>query len=504
MTVQSPQAQEILSGLLRGFSGAYWIGLRLPDGHCPDAAASRLFGYRWVAGDAATGFHNWDKFDDSCPSPDSHCVSVSAGENSTWRQAPCHRKLQGFVCQSSFHDPCALIQVDGDARVEYTTPTGFDAAGMATFPQGSLAVKTLPDVKHLDSKYICFSGRWVRAPWICDVWQGGCEHGCVSEQQQQQQRESRCTCPTGRPLLSNNITCAEDPCAGCAHQCEKEGDTYACRCHDGYVAAGDGKGCEDVNECEDDENSCTEESQECMNTDGGFECKCRDGFEEEDGECVNIEICAKCEHMHCEKTSGVYGCSCRPGYKVSERDATKCDIHCAQDECPAICLPDTDKHQCYCAEGYIQDPRDDNTTMCIDIDECENDSQCEHRCVNTFGSYRCLCDEGFEPLDDGHRCEGEDGSGSAPPHHVTTPTSIRPDPVPSYLKAGSILGIAAFMALCAGLLVFLIHYALKRCGRFDLASIRSDVDIFHLQQVTTEKYKKFSFDKQWKNDSQRL
>uniref|UniRef100_UPI003AAA5B14 thrombomodulin-like n=1 Tax=Centroberyx gerrardi TaxID=166262 RepID=UPI003AAA5B14 len=496
LTVQTLQAQEVVLNLLSGLSGRYWIGLQLPDGRCPDNA-SQLFGYRWVTGDGATDFHNWGGFDSGCSSK---CVSVSAEVNSTWWQESCREKLTGFLCQHSLEGPCRRLEVKGGAQVKYTTPMGFDGTDLATFPQGSIAVKKHLDAEYLESKHLCFSGDWTQAPWSCEVMRGGCEHGCVTPNQQ----SDTCTCPTGQALHANNITCAKDPCADCAHQCQQEGDIYVCRCNHGYTLSSDRKGCVDVNEC-DNEDSCTEENQECMNTVGGFECICREGFDEEDGVCVDIEICEKCEHMLCEKSDRVYKCACRSGFTVSDRDPTNCDIHCTQQDCPAQCIPDTDKLQCYCANGYIQDIRNETEVICTDIDECEDERHCDHTCVNTYGSYRCLCDEGFELLGD-HQCvSSEDGSGSTQPYQVSTPAAVHPTAVPSYVKAGSLLGIAVFVAVCAALLYFLVRNALKRCGKMDLASLKgADVDIFHLQQVTTEKYKRFSFDKQWKNDSQRL
>ena len=35
----------------------------------------------------------------------------------------------------------------------------------------------------------------------------------------------------------------------------------------------------DVNECMEDSHSCDEENQICYNTDGGYSCLCKDGFD---------------------------------------------------------------------------------------------------------------------------------------------------------------------------------------------------------------------------------
>ena len=44
-----------------------------------------------------------------------------------------------------------------------------------------------------------------------------------------------------------------------------------------------------------------------------------------------------------------------------------------------------------------------------DIDECETrEKVCQHTCMNTFGSFNCGCKPGFQLLDDGFTCEGNE------------------------------------------------------------------------------------------------
>ena len=43
----------------------------------------------------------------------------------------------------------------------------------------------------------------------------------------------------------------------------------------------------------------------------------------------------------------------------------------------------------------------------IDINECfDNNAGCHHKCVNTLGSYKCMCHKGYKLLPDEHNCEG--------------------------------------------------------------------------------------------------
>ncbi|XP_070705814.1 thrombomodulin-like [Pempheris klunzingeri] len=410
-------------------------------------------------------------------------ISLSMGRKITASWEACNKDLEGFLCQYPSDEPCVGLQAPG-AQVKYTTQWGFEVNDSETFPLGTIAVAGKAGGKYPDSKHVCVFKDWVRAPWNCEVLQGGCEHSCSKT-------SNTCTCPAGQILHSNSITCTKDPCAHCQQECQREGDGYVCKCRKGYKLARDGR-------------SCTGEDKECIQE------ECKDGFCKEDGVCVDVSICAKCEHMRCEKFSGVYECLCRKGFRVSTKDPTKCELDCTERDCPAYCIPnlDNDKkdmNQCFCPDGYIIDIHPNSTVqICTDINECETTS-CEHKCENVFGDYRCLCNEGFV-LHGKDRCvpseEEGDGSGWIPPQ-PPTPAGAHPAAVPPYVKTGSILGITVFMALCGVLLFLLVRNLVKRCGKFELSSFKHpDIDIFYLQQVTTETYKRLSFDKPFKSDSQ--
>ena len=45
-----------------------------------------------------------------------------------------------------------------------------------------------------------------------------------------------------------------------------------------------------------------------------------------------------------------------------------------------------------------------------DVDECESDKGgCQHKCLNTDGSFRCECQEGFKLQTDKKTCEVNNG-----------------------------------------------------------------------------------------------
>lgn len=39
--------------------------------------------------------------------------------------------------------------------------------------------------------------------------------------------------------------------------------------------------------------------------------------------------------------------------------------------------------------------KDDGKT-CVDIDECSTGFPCSQQCINTYGTYKCLCGNGYE------------------------------------------------------------------------------------------------------------
>ncbi|XP_029705861.1 thrombomodulin-like [Takifugu rubripes] len=175
-----------------------------------------------------------------------------------------------------------------------------------------------------ETKYICFSGQWTQAPWNCDVLGGGCEERLLK-------------------------------------------------------LAADGRSCVDFNDCTDPR-QCPGENSRCVNTAGGFQCVCKDGYRYKGGVCVDVNECtsAPCEHM-CDNLPGSYVCSCYPGYKEDPEEPHRCKLHCGEEECLAECDPN-DRYQCFCPEGYILGGEDNRTLSAWTLDECSSfycDQDCE-------------------------------------------------------------------------------------------------------------------------------
>ena len=70
----------------------------------------------------------------------------------------------------------------------------------------------------------------------------------------------------------------------------------------------------------------------------------------------------------------------------------------------ATCVNTDGSMRCVCDDGFEGDGY-----QCTDIDECAQDSRlCEHGvCLNFAGGYRCQCDMGYTTEDKQRRCVGE-------------------------------------------------------------------------------------------------
>ena len=124
-----------------------------------------------------------------------------------------------------------------------------------------------------------------------------------------------------------------------------------------------------MNECLRDNGGCDQDAQ-CINFDGGFRCVCDAGFSGDGYTCQDIDECSEdpslCPNGDCLNFPGSFRCECDMGF-----------MH-----------PDT---------GEDKD--------CVDIDECRipnpatslfgTDCKTNSYCINTHGSYECVCNEGL-------------------------------------------------------------------------------------------------------------
>lgn len=64
--------------------------------------------------------------------------------------------------------------------------------------------------------------------------------------------------------------------------------------------------------------------------------------------------------------------------------------------------------QCVCWPGFRL--KTDGRT-CVDVNECVETFPCSQQCMNTYGSYKCVCADGYKPLEtDTHSCRAVSGT----------------------------------------------------------------------------------------------
>uniref|UniRef100_A0A452HKU1 Latent transforming growth factor beta binding protein 2 n=1 Tax=Gopherus agassizii TaxID=38772 RepID=A0A452HKU1_9SAUR len=224
-----------------------------------------------------------------------------------------------------------------------------------------------------------------------------------------------CLCYPGYTLLASQgtQTCqdlneCEQPSMCQGGQCTNTPGSYHCECARGYIMGHTGQ-CEDIDECADP-STCPR--GRCVNALGSYEClSCAAGYQPMNGRCVDDDECFTvgiCAHGLCINLAGSFRCSCYHGYEVTADEKSCQDINeCAtHNACPmGLCINSEGSFSCAaCGAGYTVS-RDGS--MCEDIDECSSATACPLGiCTNTDGSFACrACDAGYMLSSNRFTCE---------------------------------------------------------------------------------------------------
>lgn len=199
-------------------------------------------------------------------------------------------------------------------------------------------------------------------------------------------------------------------------------NAFECLCQAGWT---DSNCDRDVNECLTGTHEC-DRNAGCSNTEGSYQCECKDGYQDDVEACRNdpklpscglgchdIDDCTthtpgkeKCVHSSSCTDLGVhaYRCQCSEGWESIDCDVDINECGTKENEChPHATCDNTDgSYSCTCNEGFSGDgivPAEGSTNKeagCKQIDDCDS-NPCEHgKCVDDgFNAYHCDCDIGW-------------------------------------------------------------------------------------------------------------
>ncbi|XP_049443747.1 fibrillin-2b isoform X1 [Epinephelus fuscoguttatus] len=262
----------------------------------------------------------------------------------------------------------------------------------------------------------------------------------------------QCICNAGFELTPDGKNCIDhDECATtnmCLNgMCINEDGSFKCICKPGFALAPNGRYCTDIDECQTP-GICM--NGRCINSEGSFRCECPPGLAiDVDGRvCVDTHMrttcygaikmgtcsrpfpgavtkseccCANPEHGFGEpchpcpsRNSAEFQAVCSSGIGITAdgRDINECALD--PDICHnGICENLRGSYRCICNIGYESDTSGKN---CVDINEClVNRLLCDNGlCRNTPGSYTCSCPKGYVFRPDSETCEDIDECESSP------------------------------------------------------------------------------------------
>uniref|UniRef100_A0A8C6EE98 Signal peptide, CUB and EGF-like domain-containing protein 2 n=1 Tax=Moschus moschiferus TaxID=68415 RepID=A0A8C6EE98_MOSMO len=154
--------------------------------------------------------------------------------------------------------------------------------------------------------------------------------------------------------------CENELNGGCVHDCLNIPGNYRCTCFDGFMLAHDGHNCLDVDECLENNGGC---QHSCVNAVGSYECRCKEGFflsdnqhtcihrSEEGLSCMNKNH--GCSHICKEAPKGSVACECRPGFELA-KNQRDCILTCNHGNggCQHSCEDTAEGPECSCHPQY--------------------------------------------------------------------------------------------------------------------------------------------------------
>lgn len=141
----------------------------------------------------------------------------------------------------------------------------------------------------------------------------------------------------------------------------------------------------------------------------GLKTRTRSCLSSDASKCVGeAKESESCEMKPCDETTTPPVTDCEKGFVFSEAQGSCQDV----DECEngenkckysQLCVNTNGTYNCICPEGFVQKGFGNK---CLDINECSKKvHECSHECVNTRGSYKCSCPDGMKLGEDRKNCK---------------------------------------------------------------------------------------------------
>uniref|UniRef100_A0A674A7E6 Signal peptide, CUB domain, EGF-like 2 n=1 Tax=Salmo trutta TaxID=8032 RepID=A0A674A7E6_SALTR len=255
--------------------------------------------------------------------------------------------------------------------------------------------------------------------YTCAEGSDGCHIDAIC---QNTQASYKCTCKVG--FKGDGKHCEDiDECdieynGGCVHECNNIPGNYRCTCHDGFSLAHDGHNCLDVDECVFNNGGC---QHTCVNTMGSYECSCKEGFFLSDNQhtCIHRSVeglsCMNkehgCAHICKETPKGGVACECRPGFELA-KNQRGCILTCNHGNggCQHTCEDMEQGPICRCHVRYTLHPdgrsctttesSDHNATSFTEVDKRVKRRLLMENCAVNNGG----CDSTCKDTSTGVRC----------------------------------------------------------------------------------------------------
>nr|XP_006823626.1 PREDICTED: fibropellin-1-like [Saccoglossus kowalevskii] len=336
-----------------------------------------------------------------------HCQDIDECSNNYRSRGSCSSSIchgsRGTPCshgcvntEGSFHCICPpghVLQIDGKTCISDPGDVNCNPVclngGMCQLSDGCFTSCS-------NTVCICLPGF---SGLQCEIGDNSCQFECSNGGQC---IDGHCVCPPGLSGVSCQIDeneCETEIGESCEYQCQNTFGSYHCLCPAESTLNSDGMTCKDVNECTAGMMSPC--SYHCVNTLGSFYCTCPHNFVLNDDQrtCKGLFDCippcengGSCETGSCVCTEGFTGLLCQQDVDECARNPTLCSFQCVNTH---------GSYHCICPHGFQLTV---NNT-CIDINECLNEVlECEFDCLNTMGNYQCICPPGEQLAPDGKSC----------------------------------------------------------------------------------------------------